>query len=178
MYEGILTCHLTFFLPHVLPCAVMCCRCMMHGFNLVLGSILAYPWAQELLVQAQRVVTYFRASHRPLELVRQAAAQFQISKGLHSANTTRFTSKHECTDSVATLQPAFQYVVSTEADAIKNADVLDILRDPSFWADLPKLNKLQEPLTKVIKLVQSNRTTLADVCRCVMCCEKEAAACI
>ena len=90
MYKGILTCHLTFFLPHVLPCAVMCCRCMMHGFNLVLGSILAYPWAQELLVQAQRVVTYFRASHRPLELVRQAAAQFQISKGLHSANTTRF----------------------------------------------------------------------------------------
>ena len=27
-------------------------RCMMHGFNLVLGSILAHPWAQQLLVQA------------------------------------------------------------------------------------------------------------------------------
>jgi hypothetical protein len=69
---------------------------------------------------------------------------------------------------VATLQPAFQFVLNNEADAIRNEDVLGILGDPTFWADLPKLNKLQEPLTKVITLVQSNRTTLADVCRCVM----------
>lgn len=141
----------------------------MHGFNLVLGSILAHPWAQQLLVQAQRVVTYFRASHLPLQLLRTAATNFNISRGLHSSNTTRFTSKHECTSSVATLQPAFQFVLNNEADAIKNKDVVDILGDPCFWADLPKLNKLQEPLTKVITLVQSNRTTLADVCRCVTC---------
>jgi hypothetical protein len=46
--------------------------------------------------------------------------------------------------------------------------VADILGDPGFWIDLPKLNKLQEPLTKVITMVQSNRTTLADVCRWVL----------
>lgn len=76
----------------------------MHGFNLVLGSILAFPWAQQLVVSAQRVVTYFRASHQPLALLRNAADRFGIKKALHNANKTRFTSKDECIKSVLANQ--------------------------------------------------------------------------
>jgi hypothetical protein len=45
----------------------------MHAFALLLGSILALPWAKELVTNAQRVVTFFRASHQPLALLRPAA---------------------------------------------------------------------------------------------------------
>ena len=69
--------------------SVLClCRCMMHGFNLVLGSVLSFPWAQRLVVSAQRVVTYFKASHMPLALLRDAAERNNINTGLRSANKT------------------------------------------------------------------------------------------
>jgi hypothetical protein len=35
---------------------------MMHGFSLVLGSVLAHEWARELVSKAQQLVTYFNAS--------------------------------------------------------------------------------------------------------------------
>jgi hypothetical protein len=139
----------------------------MHGFNLVLGSLLAFPWAQELLVSAQRVVTYFRASHQPLALLRSAAERLAIERGLHSANKTRFTSKHECVESVLRHQPAFSLVLNQQRTAINNSDVLAVIDDVSFWADLTKLNKVMLPLTKVIMAVQGNDSTLADVCRWV-----------
>ena len=138
----------------------------MHAFNLVLGSLLAFPWAQELLLSAQRVVTYFRASHQPLALLRSAAERLDIKRGLHSANKTRFTSKHECVESVLRHQPAFGLVLNQHPAAISNPEVVTIIGNLGFWADLAKLNKLMLPLTKVIMAVQSNKSTLADVCRC------------
>lgn len=138
----------------------------MHGFNLVLGSILAFPWAQRLLVSAQRLVTFFRASHMPLALLRQAAQRFGITRGLHSSNKTRFTSKHECISSVVANHPAFQYVLTHHRVNISNEDVIDIIKDTSFWGGLSMLNKLLTPLTEVIVGVQSNHSTLADICRC------------
>lgn len=137
----------------------------MHGFNLVLGSIMAFGWAERLVVGAQRLVTHFRASHRALALLRQAAAQFNIKQGLHSANKTRFTSKYLCTRSVEAHTAAFSFILTNHPDAITNPDVMTILEDVSFWRELPKLNKLLAPLDKVITAVQSNKTTLADVCR-------------
>lgn len=137
----------------------------MHGFNLVLGSILSFPWAQQLVVSAQRVVTYFRASHQPLALLRDAADRFGIKKALHSANKTRFTSKDECIKSVLANQPAFAYVLQHHRQAIKNPDVVKLIEDPTFWADLAKLQKVVAPLSKVIMAVQANDSTLADTCR-------------
>jgi hypothetical protein len=139
----------------------------MHAFNLVLGSVLSFRWAQELLVSAQRVVTYFRASHQPLALLRAAAERFNIKRALHSANKTRFTSKHECVQSVLQNQPAFTLVLQENRTAINNSDVVTIISDPVFWADLGKLNKVMLPFTKVIMAVQGNDSTLGDVCRWV-----------
>jgi hypothetical protein len=140
---------------------------MMHGFNLVLGSVLSFPWAQRLVVSAQRVVTYFKASHMPLALLRDAAERNNINTGLRSANKTRFTSKHDCIKSVLTNQPAFTILLQQHRNAITNADVVDILEDHTFWADLSQLDKVLAPLSKVIMAVQANRSMLADVCRCV-----------
>jgi hypothetical protein len=138
----------------------------MHGFNLVLGSIMAFPWAKDLVVRSQQVVTYFKASHQALAVLRAAAAKVPVQRELHSSNTTRMTSSHECTSSVQANHPAFVILMRSEdAAAVKSAPVKAILSDRAYWDSLELLNKLLEPLTKVIIAVQGHRTTLADVCR-------------
>eukprot|EP00775_Hariotina_reticulata_P003312 gene3312-3588_t len=142
-------------------------RCAMHGFNLVLGSILSHPWAQEVITKSQSIVTYFRASHQPLAFLRAAAKQCGVKQELQSSNKTRFTSKHMCTSSVQANAPAFNVLLgdATQAAAIRNPDVLAVLEDNTYWNDLKKLNRLQEPLTQVIMAVQRGNATMADVCR-------------
>lgn len=36
----------------------------MHAFSLLIGSVLGHSWAQTMVSKAQRLVTYFRASHQ------------------------------------------------------------------------------------------------------------------
>lgn len=147
----------------------MCCycRCTMHGFSLVLKSVLAYPWAKDLLVRAQQVVTYFRASHAPLAALRAAAKQLEITKSLQSSNTTRMTSSYGCTSSVEAHQPAFSLMRRSSSDVqITNLDVVDTLDDAAFWPSLSNLNKVLAPISRVIMVVQGDATTLADVSRC------------
>jgi len=61
--------------------SVLCCRCYMHAFGLVLGSVMAHPFARQRIAQAQRVVSYFHASHLPLALLREAAKAAQHHPG-------------------------------------------------------------------------------------------------
>lgn len=75
--------------------------------------------------------------------------------------------KHECVQSVLQNQPAFTLVLQENRTAINNSDVVTIISDPVFWADLGKLNKVMPPFTKVIMAVQGNDSTLGDVCRWV-----------
>lgn len=54
---------------HILPI-----QCFMHGFSLLIGSLLTHPWASDLVNKSQRLVTFIRASHRPLDLLRDLAS--------------------------------------------------------------------------------------------------------
>jgi hypothetical protein len=138
----------------------------MHGFSLVLKSVLAHPWAKDLLLRSQQVVTYFRASHAPLAALRAAAKELGITKGLQSSNTTRMTSSYSCTSSVQAHQPAFTRMSSSSNVNITNTDVVDTLDAAAFWANLSNLNKVLAPISRVIMMVQGDATTLADVSRC------------
>jgi hypothetical protein len=139
----------------------------MHGFSLVLKSVLAHPWAKDLLLRSQQVVTYFRASHAPLAALRAAAKELGITTCLQSSNTTRMTSSYGCTSSVQAHQPAFTRMSSSSSDVqIANTDVGDTLGDAAFWDDLSSLNKVLAPISRVIKVLQGDAATLADVSRC------------
>lgn len=48
----------------------------MHAFSLLIGSVLGHSWAQTMVSKAQRLVTYFRASHQPLAALQQAQRIF------------------------------------------------------------------------------------------------------
>lgn len=77
---------------------------MMHGFALLVGSILSHAWASGLVARCQRIVTFFRHSNRMRELLSVKAKALQINSGLVSSNTTRFTSVQLMLQSVAKLR--------------------------------------------------------------------------
>lgn len=83
-------------LRHIIPL-----RCFMHGFSLCIGSILGHPDAVKIVSQAQRIVTYFNASHIPHSQLKATAKAQGINTGLKTSNSTRFTSVINCCESVA-----------------------------------------------------------------------------
>lgn len=95
----------------------------MHAFSLLIGSILGHAWSCAVVAKAQKVVSYFRASHRPLALLTKEALHLQINATPVTSNTTRFTSVHLCLESLRKLEAAFNAVLEKEKSCIANKEV-------------------------------------------------------
>ena len=93
----------------------------MHAFSLTIGSMLGHSFAKELVTEAQKVVTFFRASTRALAVLTAEARHLNISKVKPvTSNTTRFTSVHNCLASLVTLQQALKNVLVKSPEVIKH----------------------------------------------------------
>lgn len=140
----------------------------MHAFALLLGSIMGHDWARQLLVKAQKIVTYFNASHKPLALFREALKQQPGQQvGLQSSNGTRLTSVQLCEASVLRNQSTFSTMLGKPGgrEAVTNAGVLELLENLHFFGDLRILDGVLQPIAWVIMAVQRRDTTLADITR-------------
>jgi hypothetical protein len=110
----------------------------MHAFALFIGSAVGHPWAALLVLQAQRIVIYIRASHRPLALLNSITKEQQVTKGLQTSNKTRFTSVHNCLQSVVDNERPLQALVERHLDAFAasqqgSADPKAIIQNRLFW---------------------------------------------
>jgi Protein of unknown function (DUF 659) len=147
-------------------------RCMLHGFALVLTSSLGSPWAKDIVSNAQKIVTYFNASHRPLATVRDFAKSLNITTGLKTSNQTRITSTHICLQSVlanmAPLQQTVKIDKMLDLSKVNQREVKKIVEDEDFWYKLRVLCGILEPLSQIIMQVQGDNITLADVTRLVI----------
>lgn len=148
---------------HILPI-----RCMMHAFALILTTALGHPWAKKFVAGAQKIVTYFNASHKPLAKQREFAKQFGVRTGLKTSNTTRITSVHIMLESVlANEQPLKETIKLNLLDSskAKQLEVKRLVESSDFWFELRILCTLLEPLSQVIMVVQSESYTLSEVTR-------------
>ena len=137
----------------------------MHAFALVMTSCVSHPYFQARVAEAQRVVTYFRASHRPLALLDEEIDRLRIAGGgLQTSNKTRFTSVHNMLLSVVRCEHPLR-LVAAQADAIppRQQAIKDIINSSKFWMDLQLLCKLLLPFTQVIMAVQAREATLASL---------------
>jgi hypothetical protein len=145
-------------------------RCMMHGFALVLTSSLGHPFAAALVRDAQKIVTFFNSSHRPLALMRQFAEAQGVKTGLKTSNTTRIISVHMCLASVLANRAALEAVIAVTPSVLNlrkapQMKVKEIILDPDFWYKLQVTCAILEPLSQVISAVQGDATTMGDVTR-------------
>jgi hypothetical protein len=140
---------------------------------LVMTSILSHPYAAAVLTSAQALVSFFRASHRPYEVLKAAcrAANPPVNTGLRSANTTRLTSSFDMLGSVLVPRPAFQAFAFVEVECdptllpAKQAGMLVNLKSETWWSDLQQVHELLRPFAEVVMAIQAHDSTLADVTR-------------
>ncbi len=89
----------------------------MHAYSLCIGSILGHEYATAIVGDAQRIVTYVRASHLPKQLLGESAKHHNINTTLKTSNTTRFTSIYDCLESVHKLEVPLKAVVAEHRSA-------------------------------------------------------------
>jgi hypothetical protein len=140
---------------------------MMHGFGLLMGSILGHPWAKAILMKAQKLVSYFRSSTRPMAHLREIAAALGIRTGFSSSNKTRFTSVHMCVVSVLALKDPLRSMVRQAGRTMLPGWAIALIEDTTreFWEQIELLCSVLAPYSQVIMAVQANSTTLADITR-------------
>lgn len=97
--------------------------CMMHGFSLLIGSLLGHPWAADRVSSCQPIVSYFRSSTQCYALLLAEARLLNIQSSLVSSNITRFTSVHQCLESVVKLEKAFSNFLTKHPSMIRNPEV-------------------------------------------------------
>ena len=136
----------------------------MHCFSTCMGSVMGHKFAATLVTRAQSLVSFFRASHKPLALLQEYAAAKGIKRMLVTSNKTRFTSVHAMLESVLRLQDVLLQLAQ-EHSQLLSAAVLGVLADDMFFIQLKQLCQLLVPFTLVIHAVQSDEATLADVMR-------------
>jgi hypothetical protein len=135
----------------------------MHGFHLVIGSILAFPWAKAIVGNAQRVVTYFKASHLSSHKLHQERLSKGIKTGLVTSNTTRFTSVADMISSLLLLKLCLQSISNSQL--VKAPKVLKIIESDRFWINLKTISAMLQPFTLVVMAIQKKDALLADVFR-------------
>lgn len=136
----------------------------MHAFALVMKSIISAPWAKQLAVLAQGVVTYFKKSHQPQARLREAIKSMGIKGGsLCAANGTRFTSTYEMLASV--LRNEGPLCAVQRQGIVNKAEVAATLLSQEFWRQLNVLCALLQPIASVVMAIQGRHSTLADVTR-------------
>ena len=135
----------------------------MHGFHLVIGSILSYTWAAALVSRAQRLVTHFRNSHIPLGKLYQEARRQGVTTSLISSNKTRFTSVADMLAALLKFKLPFQNIGT--AAIVKDGRISEIIHDDRFWLDLKSISTLLQPFSQVVIAIQAKRALLADVFR-------------
>ncbi len=136
----------------------------MHAFSTTMASVMGHKYAGDLITRAQKIVTFFRASHQPLELLNRLAKSMGIKRTLVTSNKTRFTSVHASIESVVRLQSVLQEI-ARQRTALLSKEVVKIISEDMFFVKLKQLCRLLEPFSLVIAAVQAARTTLADVMR-------------
>ena len=136
----------------------------MHAFITCMLSVMGHPLAQQIISQAQRLVTFFRASHQPLFLLNKLAASMGVKRTLITSNKTRFSSVHASLESVSRLQSALQELVR-QHPRLCTAAVMATIGSDMFFVRLKQICKLLEPFTLVMAAVQAARATIADAMR-------------
>ncbi len=118
----------------------------MHAFGTCMASVMGHSYAQQLITRAQRLVTFFRASHLPLAFLNKLANSMGIKRMLITSNKTRFTSVHASLESVVRLQSALQEVNRQRSELLSKL-VRDIIEDDMFFVRLKQICRLLEPFS-------------------------------
>jgi hypothetical protein len=93
--------------PHILNI-----RCIAHSLNLITKDLIKHTFAKKIIQWCAVIVTYFKKSHRPKELLELKILEKQIDGGgLKTYLDTRWTTVYEMLNSISRLELCLKEVV-------------------------------------------------------------------
>lgn len=93
--------------PHILNI-----RCIAHSLNLITKDLIKHPFAKRIIQWCTAIVTYFKKSHRPKELLDLKILEKRIAGGgLKTYLDTRWTTVYEMLDSISRLEICLKEVL-------------------------------------------------------------------
>ncbi|GES77785.1 ribonuclease H-like domain-containing protein [Rhizophagus clarus] len=145
--------------PHILNI-----RCIAHSLNLITKDLMKHAFAKRIIQWYMVIVTYFKKSHRPKELLDLKIQEKRIlGGGLKTYLDTRWTTVHEMLDSISRLEICLKEIVNKNPNVIASEAVKTIInRKRGFFNDVCDLANIMKPIKEAILNLESNKATLAD----------------
>ncbi|PKB93664.1 hypothetical protein RhiirA5_440659, partial [Rhizophagus irregularis] len=145
--------------PHILNI-----RCIAHSLNLITKDLIKHTFSKRIIQWCTVIVTYFKKSHRPKELLELKIKEKQIGDGgLKTYLDTRWTTVYEMLDSICRLEICLKEVIGENSNIITSEAVKTIInRKRGFFNDVYDLANIMKPIRDAILSLESNKSTLAD----------------
>ncbi|EXX65195.1 ribonuclease H-like domain-containing protein [Rhizophagus irregularis DAOM 181602=DAOM 197198] len=145
--------------PHILNI-----RCIAHSLNLITKDLIKHTFSKRIIQWCTVIVTYFKKSHRPKELLELKIKEKQIGGGgLKTYLDTRWTTVYEMLDSICRLEICLKEVIGENSNIITSEAVKTIINQKrGFFNDVYDLANIMKPIRDAILSLESNKSTLAD----------------
>ncbi|GBC45176.2 ribonuclease H-like domain-containing protein [Rhizophagus irregularis DAOM 181602=DAOM 197198] len=145
--------------PHIINV-----RCIAHALNLITKDLIKHEFAKRIIQWCTVIVTYFKKSHRPKELLNLKILEKKIGGGgLKTYLDTRWTTVYEMLESISRLEICLKEVINENPNVITSEAVKTIInRKKGFFNDVSDLANIMKPIKEAILTLESNKATLAD----------------
>jgi hypothetical protein len=142
---------------------IMNIRCIAHCYNLISKDIIRHTFAERMIQRANRIVQFFKRSHKAAAILKEKIKQHEISGGgLKTYIETRWVTVHECVSSIVRLKNCLEEIRDDHSDIITSPIILTILNSRGFFSDMQYLSKILLPIKNAILAVEATNSTLAD----------------
>lgn len=134
--------------------------CDSHGLQLLIKDILNLPWCHSIHQRASKITTAFRRAPLQYEILREKQLlHYGKHQALLASVITRWGSQVTMANSVLHNKQALKdYAVDDRAKTDK--EVIVIILDKAFWADLEDLVEVLQPIDKVLTQSESQNSHL------------------
>ncbi|GET03325.1 ribonuclease H-like domain-containing protein [Rhizophagus clarus] len=119
---------------------IMNIRCIAHNYNLISKDIIQHTFAVRMIQRANRIVQFFKKSHKAAAMLKEKIKQHKIGGGGPKTYIeTRWVTVHECVSSIVRLK------------------IFEV-----FVSDMQHLSEILLPIKNAILAVEAAQSTLAD----------------
>lgn len=140
--------------------------CSSHGFQLLVNDIGRIPRWKQVFEQTKRIVGYFRSSRLQLARVRECQMHcYKKQQAFVAASFTRWGTHSASVTSVFRNREALERYsrqVDFSGDT-KMQEVVLLINNSTFWADLRLLKDLLEPVIDAQELSEADRSNVGYV---------------
>ncbi|CAB4490238.1 unnamed protein product [Rhizophagus irregularis] len=138
-------------------------RCIAHCYNLISKDIILHTFAERMIQRANRIIQFFKKSHKAAAILKEKIKQHEISGGgLKTYVETRWTTVHECVSSIVRLKNCLEDIRDNHSEVITTPAILTILHSRGFFSDMQHLSEVLFPIKNAILAVEAANSTLAD----------------